>query len=58
MDISNSMKNVVLNLFKNAKITIDRFHVMKNILEDMWALISRIKTKVKKEYLEEQELNI
>ena len=56
MDMSNSMKNVAKILFKNAKIIIDRFHVMKNILEDMWALISKIKTKIKKEYLEEQDL--
>jgi transposase len=57
MDMANTMKKIIQMVFPNAVQIIDRFHVMKNVLEDMNALITRIKTDIKKEYLTEQELS-
>jgi transposase len=34
-DMSYTMENVLKALFPNASIVSDRFHVMKNILEDI-----------------------
>ena len=53
--MANTMQNIATWLFPTCKQVVDRFHVMKNILEDMWALISKNKTEIKKAYLEEQE---
>ncbi len=46
-DMSPSMECIVKNVFKNAVLTTDRFHVMKNILDDLLAIKSRLKTKIK-----------
>lgn len=55
MDMANTMKKIIEEVFPWVVQVIDRFHVMKNVLEDMWALISKNKTEIKKAYLEEQE---
>jgi transposase len=55
MDMAGTMKNIVRNVFTHAIQTVDRFHVMKNVLEDMSALITKHKTDIKKAYLEEQD---
>lgn len=53
MDMANTMKHIATWVFPNTVQVVDRFHVMKNVLEDMSALISKVKTEVKKDYLEE-----
>jgi hypothetical protein len=53
LDMANTMQNIAKWLFPSCLQVVDRFHVMKNILEDMWALISKNKTLIKKEHLEE-----
>lgn len=55
MDMAGTMENIAKNVFREAIQTIDRFHVMKNVLEDMSALITSYKTGIKKTYLEEQD---
>jgi transposase len=55
MDMANNMKNIATKAFPNAKQVVDRFHVMTNVLEDMNALITKHKTEIKKDYLEEQD---
>jgi transposase len=35
MDMANTMKKIILDIFPNAVQIIDRFHVMKHVLEDM-----------------------
>lgn len=55
LDMANTMQNIAKWLFPTCLQVVDRFHVMKNILEDMWALISKNKTIIKKEHLEEQD---
>jgi transposase len=55
MDMAGTMKNIARNVFTHAIQTVDRFHVMKNVLEDMSALITKHKTDIKKVYLEEQD---
>lgn len=55
MDMAGTMKNIAKNIFTHAIQTVDRFHVMKNVLEDMSALISSYKTKIKSSHLEEQD---
>lgn len=55
MDMAGTMKNIATTLFPKARQVVDRFHVMKNVLEDMNALISKQKTEIKKSYLEEQD---
>ena len=55
LDMANTMHNIATWLFPSCLQVIDRFHVMKNILEDMGALISKNKTEIKKAYLEEIE---
>lgn len=54
-DMSPSMECIVKNVFKNAVLTTDRFHVMKNILDDLLAIKSRLKTKIKWEVLKQQK---
>ena len=44
MDMANSMHKIIKMVFPNVVQIIDRFHVMKNVLEDMNALITRNKT--------------
>ena len=55
MDMAGTMENIAKNVFPEAIQTVDRFHVMKNVLEDMSALITSCKTAIKKVYLEEQD---
>lgn len=55
MDMANTMKHIATEVFPKAIQVVDRFHVMQNVLEDMIALISKVKTEIKKDYLEEQE---
>ena len=55
MDMANTMRRIILEIFPNAVQIIDRFHVMKHVLDDMWALISKNKTEIKKAHLDEQE---
>lgn len=55
LDMANTMQNIVAWVFLNAVQVVDRFHVMKHVLEDMWALISKQKTEEKKQYFSEQE---
>jgi transposase len=54
-DMSYTMENVLKELFPNASIVSDRFHVMKNILEDVWAIRTRCKTVIKKNICENQK---
>jgi transposase len=55
MDMANSMAKIIKMVFPAAVQIVDRFHVMKNVLEDMNALITKNKTEIKKIYLTEQE---
>jgi transposase len=55
MDMANTMAKIIKIVFPSAVQIVDRFHVMKNILEDMNALITKNKTEIKKDYLTEQE---
>jgi len=55
MDMANTMEKIIIEVFPNVVQVIDRFHVMKHVLEDMWALISKNKTEIKKAHLDEQE---
>ena len=55
-DMSNSMKLIAKELFLQAKHVTDRFHVMKNVLEDLQAIRIRIKTLIKKEELTLQDI--
>jgi transposase len=49
------MEMIVETVFPNATKVTDRFHVMKNIQDDVTALKIRIKTLIKKQYLEEEQ---
>lgn len=55
MDMASAMCKIITEVFPKVVQVIDRFHVMKNVLEDMWALITKHKTDIKKDYLEELE---
>lgn len=55
MDMAGTMESIAKNVFMKAIQTVDRFHVMQNVLEDMSALIASHKTDIKKAHLEEQE---
>jgi transposase len=55
MDMANTMAKIIKMVFSAAVQIVDRFHVMKNVLEDMNALITKNKTEIKKVYLTEQE---
>lgn len=52
LDMASSMQWIARELFPQATQVVDRFHVMKNVLEDMWAVRTRIKTKIIKEELD------
>lgn len=53
--MSPTMDHIVSELFPQAKRTLDRFHVTKNVLEDIQAIRMRIKTNIKSEELEKEE---
>ena len=55
-DMSSTIESIISALFPNAKLVTDRFHVMKNLLEDIRAVKSRIKTKIKKKILDEEKV--
>ncbi|MEA3387511.1 MAG: transposase [Patescibacteria group bacterium] len=52
IDMSKTMNLIVSNLFHSAIRTYDRFHIMKNVLDDLQAIRTRIKTKYKDEDFE------
>jgi len=52
MDMSGSMELIVENTFWKAIKVTDRFHVIKNILEDLTAIKIRVRTVIKKEELD------
>lgn len=49
-DMSSTMEGILRDLFPNAEIVSDRFHVWKNVLEDIWAIRTRTKTAIKKKF--------
>ena len=55
LDMSESMDWIVRELFPQAKRTLDRFHVTKNVLEDVQAVRTRIKTGIKEDELSKEE---
>jgi len=46
-DMSPTIEAIIDWVFPNAELVSDRFHVMKNLLEDVWAIRTRIKTAIK-----------
>jgi transposase len=54
-DMSHTMESIIVQLFPNAQIVSDRFHVMKNVLDDIWAIRTRAKTAIKKRVNQEQK---
>lgn len=54
-DMSYTMEGILSSLFPNAKIVSDRFHVMKNVLDDIWAIRTRAKTAIKKRINNDQK---
>jgi len=55
LDMSPTMDSIVTELFPQARRTLDRFHVTKNVLEDIQAIRTRIKTHIKDEELKKEE---
>lgn len=55
LDMSMAMDSIALQLFPQAKRTLDRFHVTKNVLEDIQAIRMRAKTRIKDEELEKED---
>ncbi len=49
VDMSNSMIKVVREVFANALIVIDRFHLRKLINEMIWVVKARLKVKISRE---------
>lgn len=52
LDMASSMEWIARELFPQATQVVDRFHVMKNVLEDIQALRTKIKTNITKELLD------
>ena len=52
LDMASNMEWVARDLFPQAVQVVDRFHVMKNVLDDIQAVRIRIKTKIIKEDLD------
>ena len=52
LDMASSMEWIARELFPQATQVVDRFHVMKNVLEDIQAVRIRTKTKIIKEELD------
>ena len=46
MDFSESMKLIARSAFPNARISIDRFHVMQDLTEHLMALFAEVRKKV------------
>lgn len=55
LDMSPTMDFIVGELFPQAKRTLDRFHVTKNVLEDIQSIRMRMKTLMKDEELKKEE---
>ena len=55
LDMSMAMDSIAMQLFPQAKRTLDRFHVTKNVLEDIQAIRMRAKTRIKDEELEKED---
>ena len=55
LDMGWNVAAIAKALFPSAKRVLDRFHVMKNVLDDIQAIRMRVKTKVKSEELTRQE---
>lgn len=53
--MSPTMDFIVGELFPQAKRTLDRFHVTKNVLEDIQSIRMRLKTLIKDEELQKEE---
>jgi transposase len=56
LDMSMAMDSIAMQLFPQAKRTLDRFHVTKNVLEDVQAIRMRAKTRIKDEELELEDV--
>ena len=52
-DMSATMELIISIVFPRASIVTDRFHMMKNVLEDIGAIRTRAKTEIKKRVNEE-----
>ena len=52
LDMARNMEWIARELFPQAKQVVDRFHVMKNVLWDIWAVRTRLKTWIIKEELD------
>lgn len=55
LDMWRNMEQIVRECFPNAILVTDRFHVMKNVLEDLLAIRTRCKTAIKKKILDEEK---
>ena len=55
LDMSPTMDFIVGELFPQTKRTLDRFHVTKNVLEDIQSIRMRSKTLIKDEELQKEE---
>lgn len=56
LDMSTTMDWIVTQLFPQARQILDRFHVTKNVLEDIQAIRLRIKTLIKEGELTQEDL--
>lgn len=54
-DMSPTMERISSDLFWWAELVIDRFHVMKNLLEDAWDLRIKIKSSIKNKEVTERK---
>lgn len=55
LDMGRNMEQIVRECFPNSILVTDRFHVMKNVLEDLLAIRTRCKTAIKKRILDEEK---
>ncbi len=56
LDMWRNMEQIVREGFPNSILVTDRFHVMKNVLEDVLAIRTRCKTAIKKKILDEEKI--
>jgi transposase len=56
MDMSPTMESITNTVFSCHYIVTDRFHVMKNTLEDINAIKTRLKSIVKREESEKEKI--
>lgn len=55
LDMWRNMEQIVRECFPNSILVTDRFHVMKNVLEDLLAVRTRCKTAIKKKILDKEK---